>query len=70
MDAGQWVYVGLGTETLTAARGRLLIAFYSARESGFKLMQAFGMMTGDDARRKEGVLITSDCLWLNPCLFD
>ena len=24
MDAGQWVYVGLGTETLTAARGRLL----------------------------------------------
>ena len=54
MDAGQWVYVGLGTETLTAARGRLLISFYSACESGFKLMQAFGMMTGDASSSKRG----------------
>ena len=60
MDAGQWVYVGLGTETLTAARGRLRDSFYSACESGFKSMQAFGMMTGDAGRRKEGVLIASD----------
>ena len=38
MDAGHWVYVELGTETLTAARGRLLNPFYSACESGFKPM--------------------------------
>ena len=38
MDAGHWVYVGLGAVMLTAARGRLRGLFYSARESGFKPM--------------------------------
>ena len=58
MDAGQWVYVGLGTETLTAARGRLRDSFYPERESRVQVNAA---VRDDDGGRYSSKRGSFDC---------